>query len=576
MSLRGRIPDAEATYEDPVFGVNLHSSEEDLRAGESPNMKNMVRFGRLTNRNGMSRITATQIASAKAVTGGHKYYLNDGSTKKRLISYDTYVSTIADNGTEAKLWSTLTTGLAVNFNTWSITDLTYICNGTDDLMSYDGTVMGPANGKNLTSGVYKWTLSGSGTAEYYCEILAGGDPSITDITLAGGLWINGTQASGGTMSTLGPNQWDWGDNDTLGYSTVYYRMSDNSDPDAQASGFIWAGQSTTMPGVGGAAARQVIGVLDRLFAITSAGIERTDPRDANVWSVNSSWATFRPSQYGTFKAMRPHTMINRDGSPISGALAGTENSYYFFTGTDYGADVTAATDSTEDSAIVFIDNVGVCGPNSMVQIPSLGTFWLTPTKNVFYVPNGSVRGTFIGTKIVNTGGSSTTGLESMEITLCSKAWMVYSEPYLMLGYVETGGTYVTREWWLDLDRFRIDPRNPVWYGPMTDRTIGAIWPEQSQGDSAIVAGEGNSATGVFVYNVNVEDDYTDAVGTSDNDINCEISTYLKSGGAPSREKMVQGIEVEMTTTTGTASATADISDLHGVILSDIPLEKTFI
>jgi hypothetical protein len=53
---------------------------------------------------------------------------------------------------------------------------------------------------------------------------------------------------------------------------------------------------------------------------------------------------------------------------------------------------------------------------------------------------------------------------------------------------------------------------------------------------------------------------------------CEYSTYHKSGGAPSREKLVQGIEVDMTAITGTA--TADIADLSGNVLTGIPLEKT--
>ena len=36
--------------------------------------------------------------------------------------------------------------------------------------------------KELTSATYKWTASGSGTNEYYCELAGGGDPSITDIS----------------------------------------------------------------------------------------------------------------------------------------------------------------------------------------------------------------------------------------------------------------------------------------------------------------------------------------------------------------------------------------------------------
>ena len=79
---------------------------------------------------------------------------------------------------------------------------------------------------------YKWTLSGSGTDEYYCEALAGGDPSLTEaknVSLDGKFNI----ATNGTVGSLAVSQWDWGDNDTLGYSTVYVRLADGADPDSK-------------------------------------------------------------------------------------------------------------------------------------------------------------------------------------------------------------------------------------------------------------------------------------------------------------------------------------------------------
>jgi len=582
MSLRGRIPDAESLYADPVLGVNLHKSEEDLQPGESSNMTNMIHYGRTQGRQGMTRITATQVAASYRVRAGHKYYSNpvSGAVKKRLIAYNTFVSTISDAGTEAKIWSTLTTDLKVDFNTWSITDSEYICNGTDDLLVYDGTIVGPVGATNIRSTVYRWISSPAQANEFYCELAAGGDPNVANVfadpSATGGIYVGGTGATAGTVGSLAAGEWDWGNNDTLGFNTIYVRLSDNSDPDAQASGYIWLQLGATVPGVTTSpAASQTIGVLDRLFAITPNGIERTDPRDPTVWSVDSSWATFRPSQSGTFKAMRPHVFANTDGAPTSGAIAATESAYYFFTGTDFGdAPVSAASPPTgENSSIIYVDAVGAYGPKSMTTVPGLGTFWLTPTKNVFFVPQGRVNGTFVGTRIVNTGGSSTTGLEDIEVTLGTEAWLVYSEPYLMLGYVPTGGTYVSRQYWLDLNKFRQDQRIPIWYGPMTGQTLGAVWSESAQQDNATVAGESNPTTGVFVYNVQVPVTYSDSVGTADNAIACELATYVKSGGAPSREKLVQGIEVEMTTTSGIA--TADIADLSGTILSAIPLEKTF-
>ena len=80
---------------------------------------------------------------------------------------------------------------------------------------------------DLTSSTYKWTASGSGTNEYYCELAGGGDPSIGDPT---DVWTDNSRGTEGTAGALTDGQYDYGDNDTLGYSTVYYR-SDAGDPD---------------------------------------------------------------------------------------------------------------------------------------------------------------------------------------------------------------------------------------------------------------------------------------------------------------------------------------------------------
>lgn len=80
----------------------------------------------------------------------------------------------------------------------------------------------------LRSASYKWTISGSGTGEYYLQAAAGGDPGIKEPDR---IRVNGTHFVPGTAGSLAASEWDWGDNDTLGYSTVYLRMSDDSDPD---------------------------------------------------------------------------------------------------------------------------------------------------------------------------------------------------------------------------------------------------------------------------------------------------------------------------------------------------------
>ena len=89
----------------------------------------------------------------------------------------------------------------------------------------------------VEAGTYKWTASGSGTNEYYVELDGGGDPSLTE---AKAVTTDGTYVSdtNGTLGSLNAGEWDWGDNDTLGYSTVYVRLDDGADPDTKNDKFV--------------------------------------------------------------------------------------------------------------------------------------------------------------------------------------------------------------------------------------------------------------------------------------------------------------------------------------------------
>lgn len=86
------------------------------------------------------------------------------------------------------------------------------------------------NGKNMISG-YTWSLSANSlnvnAKEYYLNnsssnIIPTLEPAY--IVIEGGLGVAGT--AGGLFS----GQWDWADNDTLGYNTIYVRLSDDTAP----------------------------------------------------------------------------------------------------------------------------------------------------------------------------------------------------------------------------------------------------------------------------------------------------------------------------------------------------------
>ena len=75
-----------------------------------------------------------------------------------------------------------------------------------------------------------WTVS-SVAGTYYLKDSA---PGYTSIKPAGVL-ISGIWIPEGVMGSLGIEQWAFGDNDTLGFDTIYIRLSDGTDPDTKST-----------------------------------------------------------------------------------------------------------------------------------------------------------------------------------------------------------------------------------------------------------------------------------------------------------------------------------------------------
>lgn len=89
--------------------------------------------------------------------------------------------------------------------------------------------------KTVKAGTYAWTLSGSGAGEYYLRTIAGAN---TGLQTPANVYQNNVVMAGGTVGALAVSQWAWADNDALGYSTVYVRLSDSTDPDTKADGYV--------------------------------------------------------------------------------------------------------------------------------------------------------------------------------------------------------------------------------------------------------------------------------------------------------------------------------------------------
>lgn len=119
----------------------------------------------------------------------------------------------------------------------------YIGGATGDTTNYDND----ANWQpfSLRNSSLAWTASGSGTNEYYLRTSGGANPATGDLSglvEPANVYENGVAMAAGTAGSLAAGAWDWADNDTLGYSTIYVRLSTSgaTDPDAQATNFITA------------------------------------------------------------------------------------------------------------------------------------------------------------------------------------------------------------------------------------------------------------------------------------------------------------------------------------------------
>lgn len=112
----------------------------------------------------------------------------------------------------------------------------FVWNGTGDAINGDVDKAKNWDGISIVNATYRWVLSGSGTNEYFVELAGGGDPGISEqpdfvqeLDPVGGQTY--TDMPEGTLGALTPGDFDYGDNDTLGFSTVYVRLTNTGTPD---------------------------------------------------------------------------------------------------------------------------------------------------------------------------------------------------------------------------------------------------------------------------------------------------------------------------------------------------------
>lgn len=152
---------------------------------------------------------------------------------------------------------------------------------------------------------YKWTLSSGGTTEYYLELAAGGNPNLGGDPEA--CIINNSVATKGTVGSLAAGEWGYEDNDTLGFNTLYVRLSDGTDPDTKALDYILAGgnphddaSKLNEPSVG-AYARKAI----TFAAAASRQVAQNADVDFDQASATWGWVT----HWGIFDALSSGNMM---------------------------------------------------------------------------------------------------------------------------------------------------------------------------------------------------------------------------------------------------------------------------
>jgi hypothetical protein len=91
---------------------------------------------------------------------------------------------------------------------------------------------------SIRNATYKWTQSPATATEYYLELVGGGDPGILEPPLLYEAGPAITPMVAGTVGSLAAGEWDFGDNDTLGYSTIYVRLTAGTDPDSQDTDWV--------------------------------------------------------------------------------------------------------------------------------------------------------------------------------------------------------------------------------------------------------------------------------------------------------------------------------------------------
>ena len=175
--------------------------------------------------------------------------------------------------------------------------------------------------KNYSTKFTNTSLSGmtqsTVTTEYYYPVDAKHKPLVV---------LDGTTAmSEGTLGSLAVGEWAWGDNDTLGYDTIYVRKSDDTAP---ADGDILASLAVTLTTVAVGKALGVFSQEARNADSSDHNIKliRTDSSDVVIFDneMSVAGADFNVLDHGVTLTEGQKLKVMADSEDISVCVSGNE------------------------------------------------------------------------------------------------------------------------------------------------------------------------------------------------------------------------------------------------------------
>lgn len=208
MALRKRLSDRDAEFPDPVIGINLRASAQDLAPGEAVRMMNCEFIDGIKTRLGSTRLNSNSLGAYR-IRGGHKFYYATNSSK-RLIAYGTNISTLSDAGLETVLTSSMTEDRDTHFESWRITDKVYVMNGVDKLYEYDGSLWVAVDTLSGAQNVPNGGLMVRGVLDRLMAISSQGfiertNPRVAHIWSSNSPWATFRPQLGGPFTALHPH-----------------------------------------------------------------------------------------------------------------------------------------------------------------------------------------------------------------------------------------------------------------------------------------------------------------------------------------------------------------------------------